>query len=158
MFDSKEHWVICESCSLKTRAELHWLDSDGNCKACGYKKEMTCEHSMVSGTCTECGYHEHQYECDEEKHTAICGCLNTTGTEQHVFDDDDKCTICGYQFVIEDPETDASDTSVVGGADDGKVNVNITGTVGCDASVGATAIIGCVAALGCALAFRKKDN
>ena len=149
MFDSKEHWVICETCPLRTRADIHWFDENGDCTECGFKKENTCEHKMTNGTCSECGYHEHQYVTTADTHTMSCLCAQNAVAEEHSFKNK-KCTVCGYSIAEETEPTD--------GTYDEDAEIKPGEEIGCEASVGATAVISAVAAIGCALMLRKKED
>ena len=149
-FDKSGHWEYCESCDVKTRVEKHWLDKNGDCRLCGYKKEQTCEHEIVSGTCTKCGYHEHEYECDAETHKMICECAKTEETEMHFIGADERCTVCGFDMSggdDDDPFDEESNPADLGGYG------------GCESSVGGTCVALCVTGvLGCTFAAKKKKK
>lgn len=120
LFNDKEHWEVCRTCSTKKSPLPHWFDKEGNCKECGYKKGSDCEHeSVTDGTCDECGYHEHPYTVNEVGHSTVCSCPQVTGAfEVHLLDEEAKCTVCGYDASLIgvdpdiDPDPDPEDTDI----------------------------------------------
>ncbi len=112
---------VCTVCGYEekvtpghTHAYTYYASGDvghyGVC-ACGEKTAITA-HSFVNGVCSVCGYkitqsnplptnpghvHSTVTSHDDENHYLFCpGCGTVTFTQPHSFDQNGKCTYCGY--------------------------------------------------------------
>ena len=122
MTETQEHSYdengICTVCGSAgpdhtnhVKSDWYWNDETGHWKACIYCGEPMTEtqgHSYdENGICTVCGYagpdHTNHvmsgmYWNDETGHWKICIYCEKpmTETEEHVFDEDGICSVCGY--------------------------------------------------------------
>ena len=86
--DETGHWKACIYCGEPmTETQGHSYDENGICTVCGYAGPDHTNHVM-SG----------MYWNDETGHWKICIYCEKpmTETEEHVFDEDGICSVCGY--------------------------------------------------------------
>ncbi|WP_337594418.1 leucine-rich repeat protein [Vescimonas sp.] len=86
--DETGHWKACIYCGEPmTETQGHSYDENGICTVCGYAGPDHTNHVM-SG----------MYWNDETDHWKICIYCEKpmTETEEHVFDEDGICSVCGY--------------------------------------------------------------
>ena len=86
------HWheATCEHEDEKSDMNAHSYDEDGKCTVCGHQKPIVSEHqhSYSEQWTTDSDYHWHEATCEHEG--------EISGLGAHVFDEDGKCTECGY--------------------------------------------------------------
>lgn len=126
--DSKEHYILC-ACGQKLEVGAHvfgeWvtvIEPEAGVKG------------LRNRTCDECGYneseeipalageHDHTFSLryNENDHWEECKCGEKTQKENHKFNSDDVCTVCGYKkgssgVAEPDNTTSTTETTTPGG-------------------------------------------
>lgn len=94
--DETEHWQVCSRCGARGSTEAHtWVldeersDSSGHayrCEICQRTTETEAHSGPADGQYTETWL----------THSWTCGDCGMTVTEDHTFDAEDTCTVCGF--------------------------------------------------------------
>lgn len=106
--DAAGHWQICQGCNAESSKQQHsfgdWIiikegscEEDGNkkriCSVCGYEEiqKIVIDHSVSS-----------EWSFDSYSHWKTCEvCAGKLEFQDHAFDSDNICEVCGYDGRIE---------------------------------------------------------